>query len=72
MEKNKDNYTGAYNEVAADFIRFHSRMRIIEKAKNNGEKPFGYIIDYLKNYGLCKTESWETAEAICRYYNIAY
>lgn len=70
MEVKKDSYTGTYNVIASDFISKHNRENIIARANAEGEKPFGYILDYLKEYGLPKTDGWHTAEAICRFYNI--
>lgn len=40
-------------------------------ARRNGETPFGYVIDYIKDmYGYSKTEAWQTAEAVCRHLNL--
>ena len=38
-------------------------------ADKNGETPFGYIIDYIKDeYNLSKIEGWDTAKAVCEYF----
>lgn len=44
--------------------------RIAECAKKNGENPFGYVIDYIKDvFGTPKTEGWDTAVAVCKFFN---
>lgn len=54
-----------YNEC----IKNLNAMYISIQAKKNGEYPFGYVIDYLKDvYGLSKIEGWETAKEICKYF----
>lgn len=48
-----------------------TRERILRNAKRNGELPFGFVIDYIKDiYGICKSEGWETAKAVCKYFNL--
>ena len=52
-------------------IKNLSRYYILIKAKKNQEKPFGFVIDYLKDrYGLPKMEGWDTAEQILKYFKI--
>lgn len=48
-----------------------SASRIHECAARNGERLFGYIIDYIKDmYGLSKPEAWDTATEICKHFNL--
>ena len=47
------------------------RIYILDKAKENKEKPFGFAIDYIKDmYGIPKIKGWNTAEQVLRYFNI--
>ena len=47
------------------------RERIIEKSQKNGETPFGYVIDYIKDmYNVSKTEGWDTAKKVCEYFGL--
>ena len=47
------------------------RIYILDKAKENKEKPFGFVIDYIKDmYGIPKIKGWNTAEQVLRYFNI--
>mgnify|MGYP003334903261 CR=1 FL=1 len=66
-----DKFLDADNTIAAKFIANHTRNMIIEKAMNDCEKPFGYVICWLRDNGLHKTSpGYATARAILRYYNI--
>lgn len=48
-----------------------TRENILFNAKRNNENPFGYVIDYIKDmYGICKSEAWDTAKAICKHFNL--
>lgn len=54
-----------YNEC----IKNLSSTNISINAKKNGEYPFGYVIDYIKDmYGISKKEGWDTAKEICKYF----
>lgn len=57
-----------YNECT----RALSRDVIQQCAERNGEKPFGYVLDYLKDmYFLPKPDGWDTAKAICDYFSLS-
>jgi hypothetical protein len=54
-----------YNEV----IKALDRETITKCAERNGELPFGYVIDYLKDmYRLSKPDAWWTAVEICNHF----
>ena len=43
--------------------------QIADCASRNGEFPFGYVIDYIKDmYSIPKTEGWDTAMAVCKFF----
>lgn len=48
-----------------------TRERIIDNSQKNGETPFGYVIDYIKDmYNVSKTEGWDTAKKVCEYFGL--
>lgn len=48
-----------------------TRERIIDKSQKNEEKPFGFVIDYIKDmYGVSKSEGWDTAKKVCEYFGL--
>lgn len=50
--------------------KLHSEQ-IRQCAARNGERPFGYVLDYIKDmYGLTKSEAWDTAQAVCRFFKV--
>lgn len=56
-----------YKELKKDL----TAEKILTNSERNGELPFGYVIDYIKDvYNLPKTEGWDTAKAICRYFKV--
>jgi hypothetical protein len=56
-----------YREMVATM----SEESIRAAAAREGDKPFGYVLEYIRdNYGLSKIEGWDTAEAICKHFNI--
>ena len=57
--------------ILRDFKKTHSAQSIRQCAARNGEKPFGYVLDYIKDmYGLTKSEGWDTAQAVCRFFKV--
>lgn len=60
------------NEIYSECIKELNANNILFCSRKNEEKPFGYVIDYIKDmYNISKTESWDTAKAICQYFNLA-
>ena len=54
-----------FNEVTGAL----TKEKIAECALRNQEYPFGFVIDYLKDvYLLPKSEGWDTAMAICKFF----
>ena len=48
-----------------------NRYTILESARKNEERPFGFVIDYIKDvYGISKTEGWDTAMQVLAYFGI--
>ena len=46
-----------------------SREVIIRESERNGEKPFGYIIDWIKDdYNLHKIDAYPYAEMVMKYF----
>lgn len=63
----KLNLTTPFEAVVKRFNKYD----ILKKAQKNQEKPFGFVIDYLKDrYGIPKIEGWDTAEQILEYFEI--
>lgn len=58
-----------YKEIYDECIAKLNKNNILIQSKKNGENPFGYVIDYIKDvYRLPKTNSWETAKKICEHF----
>ena len=58
-----------HKNIVYEFTSAFSKEKVQELADRNGEYPFGFIIDYIKDmYQLSKPEGWDTAMAICEYY----
>ena len=54
-----------------DAISRLNKRYIIDKARQNNEKPFGFVLDYLKDvYSLPKSKGWDVAKQILDYYGI--
>lgn len=54
-----------YKEIIDDL----DRDRIINCANKNGENPFGYVIDYIKDmYGCPKVYAWDIAKRVCEHF----
>lgn len=53
-----------------DFINEYSAVDILGNAARDMEKPFGFVICYLRDQGLPKTYGYYVAEAILDYYHI--
>lgn len=48
-----------------------NRYDILEGARQNQERPFGFVIDYIKDmYGVSKVDGWDTAMQLLAYYGI--
>lgn len=48
-----------------------SAEQITRRAAANGERPFGYVIDYIKDmYGLSKEKAWDIAKDICVHFGV--
>lgn len=48
-----------------------TREQIIDNSQTNGETPFGYVLDYIKDmYNVSKMEGWDTAIEICNYFGL--
>lgn len=57
--------------IYKEMTRALSRDEIVACAKRNGEQPFGYVIDYIKDmYLVPKTEGWDTAKAVCKFFSL--
>lgn len=62
---------GIRKDILNSFKRKFTAEQIRTCARNNNEKPFGYVIDYIKDmYGLSKIEAWDTAQAVCRFFKV--
>ena len=60
------------DKIYSECIKELSPINILYCARKNEERPFGYVIDYIKDmYNISKTEAWDTAKAICEYFNLA-
>lgn len=58
-----------YENIVKEFTAVFTKEKVQELANRNEEYPFGFVIDYIKDmYLLPKTEGWDTAMAICKYY----
>ena len=56
-----------FNEI----ITRMSKEDILRKAERDNEKPFGYIIEYIRDeYNIPKPDGWHIAERICKFYGI--
>ena len=54
-----------------DAISRLNKRYIIDKALQKDEKPFGFVLDYLKDvYSLPKSKGWDVAKQILDYYGI--
>lgn len=59
------------NAILFNAITCLSKEDILRRAKRNGEKPFGYVIDYLKDvYFLPKLIGYDIADKILEYFEI--
>jgi len=57
--------------IYREMVTAMSEESIRAAAVREGDKPFGYVLEYIRdNYGLSKIEGWDTAEAICKHFNI--
>ena len=57
-------------KVYRDLVRSLNPQSVLKAASRNGETPFGYVIDHIKDmYGYTKAEAWLTAEAVCKHFN---
>ena len=60
-----------YKEIYEKCIGKLTKYHILCQSKRNNEKPFGYVIDYIKDvYEISKTEGWDTAKKICEYFGL--
>ena len=58
-------------EILFDAVKKLDRQTILDNAYRNDEKPFGFVIDLLKDeYNLPKTEGWNIALAILAFFEI--
>ena len=59
------------NAILFNAITCLSKEDILRRAKRNEEKPFGYVIDYLKDvYHLPKMIGYDIADKILEYFGI--
>lgn len=64
-------YKNINKDVFNELTQKLSAESILKNARRNQENPFGYVIDYIKDmYNLSKTEGWDTAAEICRYFKV--
>lgn len=57
-----------YDELCCTLM---TREQIIYNSQKNGETPFGYVLDYIKDmYNVSKTEGWDTAKKVCEYFGL--
>ena len=65
------NELNTYNNIFVECINDLSKETIIRCAKKNNEKPFGFVIDYIKdNYSLPKPNGWDIAEKVLEHFEI--
>ena len=58
-----------HQNIVNEITHAMTARQILDCANRNGEYPFGFIIDYIKDmYLLPKSEGWDTAMAVCRYF----
>lgn len=59
-------------EEVLEFCKEHlNKEHIIAEAKKNGERPFGYVIDFIKDeFNISKTQAWYTAEKVIIYFGL--
>lgn len=56
-----------YQEITTDF----TREKIIGKAIRDEEKPFGFLITYIRDvYGRSKTQGWDIAMRVLDHFGI--
>lgn len=52
-------------------VQRFDKSKIIAAAKGNQEKPFGFVLDYLKSvWNIPKTEGWDIAEQVIKHFGI--
>lgn len=60
-----------HQEIYNHCIKNLSKERISYNANKNGELPFGYVIDYIKDvFNMSKIEGWDTAKEVCKYFGL--
>jgi hypothetical protein len=65
------NELNTYNNIFVECINDLSREYIIKCAKHNNEKPFGFVIDYIKDkYSLPKLSAWDIAKKVVEHFNV--
>lgn len=58
-------------KVYESAIKFLSRERILTSAREEGDLPFGWVLEFLRDeYNLPKPDGWTTARAICDHFNL--
>lgn len=60
-------YVKAYSELTRKLCA----ELILRRAVPVGDTPLGYVLELIRDeYGLAKTEGWETAEAVVRHFGL--
>ena len=60
-----------HTAILLDCLYTLSKETIINSAKKNEEKPFGFVIDYIKsNYSVPKPNGWDIADKVLEYFEI--
>ena len=58
-----------HKEIYEELTHKLCGKNILFNAQRDEETPFGYVLGYIRDmYGLPKTEGWDTAEEVCKYF----
>lgn len=59
------------SKILYECVRKLDAEKIKERASQDGEKPLGYVLGFLRdNYRLPKPDGWNVAEAILAYFQV--
>jgi len=56
--------------ILSEYILNTDRQTIIDRARRDEEKPFGTVLDDLRNNGIPKTDGYPIAAAILAFFSI--
>ena len=58
-------------EIYTELTEKLSPVIINKNIERDGDTPFGYILCCIRDmYGITKKEAWDTADAICAYFDM--